>query len=152
MNVTLHWYKVALCLMLWAGTGCDMKCNDNVVSESQVAKCQTKMHLIFPKSTKYIAMTEETGGPDSYIRLKLEMERTQVLDFLESTPFKKMPLSTSRKPTGMLRSRESWWKPNEAKVFRAAETQPVGNEAIELLIDDGNMDHVIVYIYWFQLW
>lgn len=114
---------------------------------AQITEFTNNSTLIIPATAKAIGWYEERGMDDA-LYLQIEMQTSELEQFLDNTPFKNAVFSKNSEYD--LYTFNVFYKSNPPTTYRSAEVWLPNARAIKILVNESNPANTIVYLLWHE--
>lgn len=133
-----------------AGASCHKKTesrgpaiNDRIESVPTLAQLAHEAGVRFPPGARLVGSARE-NGIDDLLRFKVEVAPAELPAFLSTSPVPAEALEPGE--GGLLGPDQGFWDPSQAKRLRTGQKIMPRQRAVNIGIDEGRTDKVIIYV------
>lgn len=117
--------------------------NERNQSGATLAQLAQEAGVKFPPAARLVGSARE-NGMDDRLRFKVEIPPAELAAFLAASPVPAEALEAGE--GGLLGADQGFWDPSHAKRLRTGQTILPGQRALNIGVDDGRADVVVLYI------
>lgn len=105
------------------------------LQSKEILAFQARAEMMFPPTTKILAWGEQTGGPDTFTFLKIEVPVSDLDLLINNSPFAKRELEFDGVKRVHASSEIKNWNPEKVKNFKSASVKLKQRGWVNTLID-----------------